>query len=1039
MDKNEALIKHELLTSICKRNFLYICYTHPNTDKPDTFFWIGINNIDIENSKVSFYGYNLKTNEGKDFPLLPIDNIKNAKVVDETYYSTDESESLLKDIKTNPEKYENLFGNYLDNNNILDYYEECIKLNNTPYLPDEKFKLISKLDEDSFINNYASLTNEQFNEIIDKLNEKLKDKNENIQKKTLYLCLNLLTIRDSKKGNYVVAYKKLSLDIKKHSLKIDENITICKQLRPLPKNEKQPEFEEEFKNIEKNSLLQYFENDELPLLEDFENNQEQIKNILSKNLPYTCMVDDNPYIFPLQRELIFNLKNEFTEIKKMDEEQRLTEPLKAFFGRLIKISNESTEYPIVLLDDNANMKQLLAIQNAMQNPVSYIQGPPGTGKTSTIVNTILTAFFNNQTVLFTAYNNKPIDGVTEKLKKITYRNYPNLFPFLVIKRNQDIPKALEYVRQLYEIAKSKTVQKEKLELKKDLEISKTKQITELLKEYEKKVELEETAAVLDKMLEKINSMQFNLYLDTTEKQKIESQRKLLKEIDCKETVGLINENKNDFFMYIYFRTVELLQQLDLPEYADFKSILYETEPDKQEKAFNDYLKDEDNIYKLLKVFPVILSTCITARKISLPKQFFDITIMDEASQCDNATAIIPIIRGKKLMLVGDPNQLNPVIVLDKSDDERLKQEYQIPQSYDFLNNSVYKTFIANDSISNEILLSYHYRCAPKIIQFNNKKYYNNKLNIETMEENTDALSFIEIENNESTERNTSPKEIDAIIDYVKNNQDKSIGIITPFRNQRKGIIDRLNKLKIEVNTEKSNISCGTVHSFQGDEKDQIIFSLALTNKTSIGTYNWLKCNKELINVATSRSKNKLILLSSTDIIESLHNNSKGERDDIYDLYQYVKSEGKYDKITSLNPETRALGLKAYTSETESEFLDTLENALDKINIDKKIKPIHEVSLASIFTEDYPNISRYFLESRFDFVLFDYSNKKNPIPLIAFEVDGIEHKTDKQVIERDKKKEAICKAHNFTLVRVPNSYARRYKYIKKILQDFFMKN
>lgn len=1036
MNSNEALIKHEILISICKKSFLYIQYTHPKTEKPDTYFWIGINNINLENNTISFYGYNIKTKEGKDFPFLPIDNIIDAKIVDETFYSTEESELLLNNIKTEPEKYEKLFGKYLDNNNILDYYEECIKLNNTPYIPDDKFKLISKLDESSFINNVAKLTNEQFEEIIEKLNKKLKDKDENKQKKTLFLCLNILTIRDSKKGNYIVAYKKLSLDIKNHSLKIDNEINICKQLDTLKYNTQTTN--EQKRNIPPNTLLQYFEHEDIILLEDFENNQEEIKNILSKNLPFYCKVDDNPYIFPLQRQLIFNLKNEFAEIKKMEEEHTLIEPLKAFFGRLVKISNDEPDYPIVLLDDNVNMKQLLAIQNAMQNPVSYVQGPPGTGKTSTIVNTILTAFFNEQTVLFTAYNNKPIDGVTEKLKKITYRSYPNLFPFLVIKRNDDIPQALDYVKLLYENAKKQTVQKEKLELKKKLEINKTQQITELLNEYEKKVELDETSAVLDKMLDKIVSMQFNLYLDTDEKQKIETQKKQLKSIDCKETVNLINENKNNFFMYIYFRTVELLQQLDLPEYSDFLEIVNETSAEKQKKAFNDYLKQDENIYKLLKVFPVILTTCITARKIGQPKQYFDITIMDEASQCDNATAIIPIIRGKKLMLVGDPNQLNPVIVLDKADDERLKQEYQIPQSYDFMNNSVYKTFIANDSISNEILLSYHYRCAPKIIQFNNKKYYNNKLDIETKEKDEESLSFIEVNNNESTSRNTSPKEINLIADYVSKNKDKSIGIITPFKNQRLGIENKLKKIGIEVNTENSNISCGTVHSFQGDEKDQIIFSLALTNKTSLGTYNWLKCNKELINVATSRSKYKLILLTTSKIIEKLHNNSSGERDDIYDLYQYVKSEGKYDKIISLNPETRALGLKAFTTETESEFLETLENAMSVLDLDKNLFAQHEVALSSIFTEDYESISKYFLESRFDFVIFDKSNIKDPIALIAFEVDGIEHKTDKQVIARDRKKEQICKAHNFTLVRVPNSYARRYKYIKKILQDFFNK-
>ncbi len=47
----------------------------------------------------------------------------------------------------------------------------------------------------------------------------------------------------------------------------------------------------------------------------------------------------------------------------------------------------------------------------------------------------------------------------------------------------------------------------------------------------------------------------------------------------------------------------------------------------------------------------------------------------------------------------------------------------------------------------------------------------------------------------------------------------------------------------------------------GDEKDVVLFSTALSDRTGKGTYDWLKNNKELIIVATSRAKDKLILLA----------------------------------------------------------------------------------------------------------------------------------------------------------------------------------
>ncbi len=38
--------------------------------------------------------------------------------------------------------------------------------------------------------------------------------------------------------------------------------------------------------------------------------------------------------------------------------------------------------------------------------------------------------------------------------------------------------------------------------------------------------------------------------------------------------------------------------------------------------------------------------------------------------------------------------------------------------------------------------------------------------------------------------------------------------------------------------------------------------------------------------------------------------------------------------------------------------------------------------------------------------------------------------------RDRKKKAICDEHDLQLIRVENSYARRYQHIKEILINFF---
>ena len=71
-------------------------------------------------------------------------------------------------------------------------------------------------------------------------------------------------------------------------------------------------------------------------------------------------------------------------------------------------------------------------------------------------------------------------------------------------------------------------------------------------------------------------------------------------------------------------------------------------------------------------------------------------------------------------------------------------------------------------------------------------------------------------------------------------------------------------------------------------------------------------------------------------------------------------------------------------------------------------------------------------------LLTYRNSVFKGANFQIELDGKEHLEDEVVRKRDAKKNAICKAHNLELIRVENSYARRYNYIKDILVQYFKK-
>src|SRR5699024_5103816 len=226
-------------------------------------------------------------------------------------------------------------------------------------------------------------------------------------------------------------------------------------------------------------------------------------------------------------------------------------------------------------------------------------------------------------------------------------------------------------------------------------------------------------------------------------------------------------------------------------------------------AFHRYLSQTENLKKFLRIFPFVATTCISAQRLGDPEPVFDMVIMDEASQCNTAVSLVPILRGESLMLVGDPQQLQPVILLDPHDNAILRRRYHVSEEYDYIQNSIYKCFLACDAVSDEVLLRYHYRCDPKIIGFNNRKYYNGKLEIASRGENPQPLVHLDIPEDTTREKNTAPAEVAVIDQYLAEHPGVSVGIITPFVRQRDLIEEMLKERSYE------NVSCGTVHVFQG--------------------------------------------------------------------------------------------------------------------------------------------------------------------------------------------------------------------------------
>ena len=1004
-------ICHDIFRAIHEGKWLKIEYK--NREDKITKYWIGIRGLNAAKRTLSVDGLHLSKFTTDSYDTIYVDSILSSQVVEGTYCPV--NSGLVRDIYLNPHKYKALFDN-VANLKILNYLEMCNRMDATPYYSD--FELVQYLDRESFSGESYQLTDEQFRVIVKNFQYKMEERERKDGKLVIQqLAMNVLSIH-TQKGLYVLAYRKLQLDIKDKVLRPDDEITICTEFA----------FGETKENIRK-----YLDAEEYELLKDFEANQERIKDCVTKHIKQVMGVDDMPYVIGLGMEVALDLHREYRAIIDKYNEGKATVPIKAFFGDLLSRPIRRKEYPITLIDAKINLDQLLAINNAMKYPVAYIQGPPGTGKTNTIINTIVTAFFNERTVLFASYNNHPINSVFEKLLQMEYRGRKIPFPVLRVGNVDKVKEAIKYIQNVYAQVQTITVFESTLDRNKDDRIARAKRLSSLLKRYEDILDLKERQETLNRMVEYQNRVKASLEMvsfqaDLQGRQLKQVQDKLgaLGEVTDREALALLDQNLEELYKYLFYTSARYIKRIDEEKYKDLRYILFEENPETQVASFNKYLSKTEHVKKLQRIFPVMITTCISAHKLGEPEPMFDMTVIDEASQCNTAVSLVPIVRGENLMLVGDPQQLNPVILLDEMANQKLRKKYHVAEEYDYRKNSIYKTFLACDAVSDEVLLHNHYRCNRKIIEFNNQKYYNSKLNICSGSTERQPLVYMDVKSNPGRNKNTADREVEEIVQYAKRNQGKAIGVITPFVNQRKLIEEAIRRENLQ------NVVCGTVHAFQGDEKDVVLFSTAITDQTQAGTYEWLKNNKELINVATSRAREKLIVLSDSRNLARLH--QKAGEDDLFELVEYVKRNGQ-SQVTEKQANSRALGVKPFSTATEEAFLANLTHALENIWLTQsRFEVKKEVPISQVFQNNI-NYSDLFYTGRFDFVVYERQGGEN-IPVLAIELDGKEHFEDEAVKNRDRKKNEICRAHNMQIIRVENSYARRYNHIKEILLRYF---
>lgn len=976
--------------AIKEGKWLIISYINKNEE--NTFYWIAVKDIDFYARKLFVSMFNDRKSMQTMDTWISFDNLKSAQIVE--FSSYDVPEKLIDKIENNLDKCEWLQYDHFSHN-VLNYYMECNLLDNDPSqkeyacVPGVDLRLLRK-------NKQIVLNEEQAKKIIkDIYHYDIK----NIGSTYYTLAINCFSIDEGNK-KFVVCYYAVTFDPTKMSLVLNKNLM----------------FNQSFMiGGRRHSLFNYINMDIDEFTATFEDKFNEYQEIIRNNLRPGEIINTRPDIMLLQREVPVDLAGTYTSIEMKYHANQLPIPLKSFFGSITKRNNIRRKEPsLIIFDKKININQMRVLYNAMKYPVTYVQGPPGTGKTQTIINVVLSAFYNEKSILVCSSNNKPVDGILEKLK-FTYKGQETPFPFLRLGNFDDVKRATLKIRKLHNFSSEKVP---KDELLRKITISNDNQNSELLKLLNRQETKEDIKDRLESSRKQISYFDnANSAIVAHFKEKVEQlQAKFddLPEVTNEDLISLfipLNENYQ-LSQFLFFKSLQYVEKLKRSKYSDLIAICNIQDDDERANEFNKWTQQDENMRKLAEVFPIIFSTNISSRRLGSADFMFDLVVMDEAGQCNIATALLPIAKAEALLLVGDPNQLKPVVVLDDRINDELMKKYNISPEYNYKTNSILDIMRAHDNISKYILLKYHYRCGRKIIDFSNQRYYANSLDL-TYVKSPGELEVVDVKNVNIKQKNEAFEEASAIAEYIKRNSIKDAYIITPFVNQRELILSLLRGKGIY------DVDCGTIHSLQGAERDTIIFSPAISLATSKRTFEWLKNNDELINVAATRAKNKLIICADTEAIEKFSD----KNDDLYNLVQYAKNNGMI-KV----PPNEALKIeigKSNGSIAEDEFFKTISQFC---TCNKRFEAERNVKLSKIFKGSCED---GIANMEFDMVLYQKSfwGKK---AVIAFEVNGGEHFGTTKRERADSKKMELCRRHGIKLIVIPNSFVKSYEYIADVI-------
>jgi very-short-patch-repair endonuclease len=283
----------------------------------------------------------------------------------------------------------------------------------------------------------------------------------------------------------------------------------------------------------------------------------------------------------------------------------------------------------------------------------------------------------------------------------------------------------------------------------------------------------------------------------------------------------------------------------------------------------------DSLQRCVKAVPCwIMPEWRVAEQLPPDLGSFDLVVIDEASQ-SNIMALPVVLRGKKILIVGDDKQVSPSDVgIEVAAVNRLRMTYLHGQPLANHMDPATSLYELGGMMypGRVVVLREHFRCVEPIIRFSSRFYGGHLVPLRLPKPSeridpplvdilvTDGLRLGDI--NEA-EANAIIADIRNIIADPALNAagPRSIGIISLHASKQAKLI--YDKLMQEVGPEAMDahrITCGDAATFQGQERDIVYLSMVHDRKTASKQSSRLY--EQRYNVALSRARDRMVLVRS---------------------------------------------------------------------------------------------------------------------------------------------------------------------------------